>query len=130
MSGLSPHAAIPTVACTGDSAAYAASPVIISHTTIPKLNTLLIHVSVTVSGSPAMICAQTTNQLLMITTPTYLYLGVYTYSIHTRQSDPIIHVFICQIMKIIVYQSVLMENDGSGSIKPKVMQDNNEILFI
>lgn len=58
ISGLRPHAAIPTAACTGEYAAQAASPVTISQIIIPKLYTLLIHVSVTFSGSPEMICSQ------------------------------------------------------------------------
>lgn len=58
ISGLRPQAAIPTAACTGEYASYAASPVTISHITIPKLYTLLIHVSLTLSGSPAIICAK------------------------------------------------------------------------
>lgn len=55
ISGLSPQAAIPTAAWTGEKALYAISPVTISHNIIPKLYTLLIHVSVMLSGSPAMI---------------------------------------------------------------------------
>jgi len=47
---------MPTAAWTGENEEYAASPVTISQTTMPKLYTLLIQVSVTVSGSPAMIC--------------------------------------------------------------------------
>jgi len=58
ISGLSPHAAMPTAAWTGENEEYAASPVTISQITIPKLYTLLIHVSVTFSGSPAIICSQ------------------------------------------------------------------------
>lgn len=63
ISGLSPHAAIPTAACTGEQDPYASSPVTISQSTIPKLYALLIQLSLVFSGSPAIIWFQPFHKL-------------------------------------------------------------------